>query len=399
MIKIGLFLSATPSMGGAFQYSQTLFEATVSLPRADFKVVVAFTDSCWFRQLEHSSVKLLRVPYYKWTFGAGAIVTLTGFPLTLWRKICTCIDPTAKLLLKEQCDLWLFSSYSFVAYQMPVRSVGVVHDLMHRYERQFPEVSSFGVYTWREKVFKRLCKQTFGILVDSELGRSQLGESYGIDLKRVFVLPFIAPKYLSIDRPKRSLDKKYKLPPKFIFYPAQFWEHKNHLGLIKAVAKIRPQCPDIQLVLLGSKKHPGYKKVNATVNRLGVAENVSFLGHVDEDSLAQIYRRARALIMPTFFGPTNIPPLEAFASGCPVAVSGIYGMPEQVGDAGLFFDPNSIEELSTTIMRLWTNDALCIELSERGNRKAKAWGQPQFNERLKDIIVELLAKNQKDQDC
>jgi len=393
MIKIGLFLSATPSMGGAFQYSQTLFEAIVSLPRDDFKVVVAFTGSCWFRQLRHSRVKLLRVPYYKWTFGAGAIVTLTGFPLTLWRKICTSIDPTAKLLLKEQCDLWLFSSYSFVAYQMPVRSVGVVHDLMHRYERQFPEVSSFGVYTWREKVFKRLCRHTVGILVDSELGRSQLGESYGIDLKRVSVLPFIAPKYLSLDKPKRSLDKKYKLPPKFIFYPAQFWDHKNHLGLIKAVAKIRPQCPDIQLVLLGSKKHRGYKKVNDAVSKLGISEHVSFLGHVDEDSLARIYRRARALIMPTFFGPTNIPPLEAFASGCPVAVSGVYGMPEQVGDAGLLFDPNSIEEIAMIVSRLWTDDMLCEALAKKGIKRAEQWGQPQFNERFKSILMFFLSGN------
>ena len=393
MRKLGLFLSATPSMGGAFQYSQTLFEAVASLPCDDFKVVVAFTDSCWFRQLRHSRVKLLRVPYYKWTFGVGAIVTLTGFPLTLWRKICTCIDPAAKLLLKEQCDLWLFSSYSFVAYQMPVRSVGVVHDLMHRYERQFPEVSSFGIYTWREKVFKRLCRQTVGILVDSELGRSQLGESYGIDLKRVFVLPFIAPKYLSSNRSKRSLDKKVKLPAKFIFYPAQFWEHKNHLGLIKAVARIRSQCPDIHLVLLGSKKHPGYKKVNAIVNKLGVAENVSFLGHVDEDSLAQIYRRARALIMPTFFGPTNIPPLEAFASGCPVAVSGIYGMPEQVGDAGLLFDPTSIEEIAMIVSRLWTDDMLCEALAKKGMKRAEQWGQPQFNERLKSILMFCLSGN------
>jgi len=393
MIKIGLFLSATPSMGGAFQYSQTLFEAIVSLPRDDFKVVVAFTDSCWFRQLRHSRVKLLRVPYYKWTFGAGAIITLTSFPLVLWRKICRYVDPTAKLLLKEQCDLWLFSSYSFVAYQMPVRSVGVVHDLMHRYEKQFPEVSSFGIYTWREKVFKRLCRQTIGILVDSELGRSQLGESYEVDLKKVFVLPFIAPKYLSSNRSKRSLDKKVKLPSKFIFYPAQFWEHKNHLGLIKAVAKIRPQCPDIQLVLLGSKKHRGYKKVNAAVNRLGVAENVSFLGHVDEDSLAQIYRRARALIMPTFFGPTNIPPLEAFASGCPVAVSGIYGMPEQVGDAGLLFDPNSIEEIAMIVSRLWTDDRLCEALAKKGIKRAEYWGQPQFNERFKSILIFCLSGN------
>jgi len=50
------------------------------------------------------------------------------------------------------------------------------------------------------------------------------------------------------------------------------------------------------------------------------------------------------MIMPTFFGPTNIPPLEAIAVGCPVAVSNIYGMPHQLGDAALYFNPTRVEK-------------------------------------------------------
>ena len=51
--------------------------------------------------------------------------------------------------------------------------------------------------------------------------------------------------------------------------------------------------------------------------------------------MISFYKYAVALVMPTFFGPTNIPPLEAFALGCPVITSNIYGIPEQVGDAAL----------------------------------------------------------------
>ena len=101
--------------------------------------------------------------------------------------------------------------------------------------------------------------------------------------------------------------------------------------------------------------------------------------------------------MPTYYGPTNIPPLEAFSVGCPVAISGIYGMPEQVGDAALLFNPDSVDEIASSIRRLWTDDKLCAELSEKGSKKAAQWGQKQFNERLRGIIAGLTVERNKRQ--
>jgi glycosyltransferase involved in cell wall biosynthesis len=94
--------------------------------------------------------------------------------------------------------------------------------------------------------------------------------------------------------------------------------------------------------------------------------------------------------MPTFFGPTNIPPLEAFATECPVAISNAYAMPEQVGDAGLFFDPNSTEQIADAIYKLWTDDNLVEILKQKGIAKNKQWGQKQFSERLEYIIQDVI---------
>jgi len=95
--------------------------------------------------------------------------------------------------------------------------------------------------------------------------------------------------------------------------------------------------------------------------------------------------------MPTFYGPTNIPPLEAFAVGCPVATSGIYGMPEQVGDAALLFNPESVGEIADCIRKLWQDDRLCADLVERGKGRVARWGQPQFNGRLREIVEKIIA--------
>jgi glycosyltransferase involved in cell wall biosynthesis len=90
--------------------------------------------------------------------------------------------------------------------------------------------------------------------------------------------------------------------------------------------------------------------------------------------------------MPTFFGPTNIPPLEAFELGCPVATSRIYGVPEQLGDAALLFDPHSIEEIHDCLVRLWMDNSLCDDLAQRGRERARKWGPEQFAARFRDIV-------------
>jgi glycosyltransferase involved in cell wall biosynthesis len=102
--------------------------------------------------------------------------------------------------------------------------------------------------------------------------------------------------------------------------------------------------------------------------------------------MAPIYQRARALIMPTFFGPTNIPPLEAFSLGCPVAISKIYGMPEQVGNAALLFDPSSETEIAEIMYRLWTDDELCDTLARKGRVRATIWNRSTFQERFEEIL-------------
>lgn len=388
MKKIGLFLEAEPVGGGVFQYSQAVIEAISSLPKDKFCVVVFYTSKSWQRHL--SEYKLITVLVDKGFLGSAIayIWRKFGFPTGMWRKICRYFYHMAKAMINEGCDLWVFPSQDAASYQIPVPALTSIHDLMHRYERQFPEVSAKGEYRLRELHYKNICKWTKGILVDSEVGKRHVMESYSLAAERIHVLPYIAPAYMYSYHNAASFDSRYQLPEKFIFYPAQFWEHKNHNKLIDAVGRLKQDLPDLKLVLVGSKKN-GYESALKTVQEQGLSENIFFLGYVPDTDMPELYRRARALVMPTFFGPTNIPPLEAFVAGCPVAISGIYGIPEQVGDAALLFHPESIGEIAESIKRLWTDDELCAELAEKGRRKAAMWGQKQFNNRLREIIEKI----------
>jgi len=388
MKKIGLFLDSRPSGGGTFQYNQIMLDALDALPAGKFSVVIGYTSAHWLEYMKAYDLKTVFIPSGFWGRALGLGWTLLGLPISWWRKICPFFHPMAKALMRQQCDLWIFPAHDLRSYQFPVPALVSIHDLMFRYERRFPESGSGWEYLNRERSCRNISRWSEGVLVDSETGRQQMAESYHLEMDRIHVLPYIAPKYMRQGKKPPDFDSRYCLPAKFIFYPAQFWEHKNHKKLIMALSYLKGSFPDLKLVLCGAKQN-AYQSVEKLVQELNLTDDVLFLGYVPDADMPELYRRARALIMPTYYGPTNIPPLEAFVAGCPVAISGIYGMTEQVGDAALLFNPDSVEEISDCIRRLWIDDKLCAELAERGKRRALNWDQKQFNERLREIVTEI----------
>lgn len=354
MKRIGLLLSCTPEYGGSFQYSLNMLDAVAGLPQSRYKSVVAYIDPVWdsyiapYAHVEHHQLDLTRT-----------------------------VEPP--------CDLWIFPAQESWDFQKEAPVLTAIHDLMHRYEGHFAEVSADGAYEQREAQYANICRWSRGVLVDSETGCRQVMESYGLSRKNIFILPFVPPLYIHHNASKSDVGEKYALPSKYLFYPAHFWPHKNHEMLIRAIAVLKDELPDIHLVLAGSEKE-GFDSILQLVQHLQVEPYVHFTGYVPDEDMPELYRRARALVMPTSFGPTNIPPLEAFALECPVAISRVYGMPEQVGDAAILFDPYSIEEVTDGIRRLWVDDELCRTLISKGKKRAASWNQKHFNHRVLEII-------------
>jgi glycosyltransferase involved in cell wall biosynthesis len=127
----------------------------------------------------------------------------------------------------------------------------------------------------------------------------------------------------------------------------------------------------MSLVLVGAD-HGNLHHVKATVQRLGLADRVHFPGFIPRDDLIELYRQAFALSYVTFFGPENLPPLEAFAVGCPVIASEVSGAREQLQDAALFVDPASPEQIADAVARLANEAGLREKLTDAGRTIANA---------------------------
>src|SRR5262249_63267 len=148
--------------------------------------------------------------------------------------------------------------------------------------------------------------------------REELQHYYHLDAERILVLPHPTPRFALASDAASDATLPVGVTAPYIFYPAQFWPHKNHVNLILSLAILRQRFGiDMKLVLVGSDKgNRAY--VERIAREAGVSEAVQFPGFVSRGELIALYRNAVALTYLSFCGPENLPPLEAFALGCPV---------------------------------------------------------------------------------
>jgi glycosyltransferase involved in cell wall biosynthesis len=384
---LGLYLGVSPSAGGMFQYAQSLLEALLSLDQR-YVITIAYLDEDWRPVLERFGVTGNALKYTRiGQFMADTIMVL-GLSGPIAKVMGRIFNPIVRQLIGMKCSAWIFPAQDSLSYQVPTQSVGTIHDLMHRYESSFPEVSSRFRYFIREHRFKNIANYCDLILVDSNVGLQHVVESYGVAKEKIYPLPYIAPSYIKVDLERDNFEEFYALPKNFLFYPAQFWPHKNHKRLVDALQIAIKIHPDINLVLSGGLRHQ-FENIRGYVDSLGLAGHVHFVGYVPDQDLRGFYIRARALVMPTFFGPTNIPPLEALASGCPVIISGIYGIEEQLKDAALYFNPLNIADIAQKIVMVWGDNALANDLCSKGLARSSKYGQGDFNELVEEALKKL----------
>ena len=185
----------------------------------------------------------------------------------------------------------------------------------------------------------------------------------------------------------------YGLPERYLFYPAQFWPHKNHTRIVQALGLLK-QEHGLKIPVVFSGSYTGeirertFREVMSLSSKLGLEKELHYLGYLPDEDMSGIYADTVALVMPTFFGPTNIPILEAWAFGCPVLTSDIRGIREQVKHAGILVDPRSVEAIADGIYRLWTDENLASSLADLGRQRLASYTPDDYLQRLVAILEE-----------
>jgi glycosyltransferase involved in cell wall biosynthesis len=408
-MQIGIARSLTYSAsGGIFQYEFVLLKALaeiatrfperlvyISYNPADL-AVLADVGGLSYQGIP--VVSLSKTTVYQQQRPEDYLIQRPATPLPVDPNTVEFNYSAGDALRRNGVDFLLTLSPTVPAFTFRLPFVIPIFDLNHRLQPEFPEVSAFGETNIRDHFYINTCKFATLILVDSEIGKADVLRFYGnlIDEDRVRVLPYYPP----IDRRAvpdpgelARVRAKYNLPSRYFFYPAQFWPHKNHALILEAIKRIADETGEaVPVIFCGAfwnyTMAHHFKDVMALALKLGIADRVRYLGSVPDEDMAALYTLSAGLVMPTFFGPTNIPPLEAWHFGRPVITSDIRGAREQNGDAALLVDPRSPEALAQAMQRIWRDNALSADLVARGKQRLASYSWSVFVDNVIAILTE-----------
>lgn len=291
----------------------------------------------------------------------------------LWRKIKNQTELRKMTLPKsdgtiEKSGIEIMHFTKQDSFATNVNSIYHPHDLQHLHLPQF-----FSDYTRKIREFRlrALCQQARMVAVASSWVKEDIVTQYGIPDEKVRVVPlapiitssaFISAEYMV------ETKIKFGLPEEFIFYPAQTYKHKNHIGLLIALAILRDRYGlTIPLVSTGQITE-FFPIIELKVRELNLSRDVHFLGYITPSELRAVFSLSRGVVIPTLFEAASFPLWEAFQSGVPAACSSITSLPRQALDSALLFDPNKPEKIAEAIDRLWNDNALRKQLVESGRK-------------------------------
>jgi glycosyltransferase involved in cell wall biosynthesis len=168
-------------------------------------------------------------------------------------------------------------------------------------------------------------------------------------------------------KPLHNLENPQSQP--FFLFVGNVKPHKNLIRLLQAFEKIANQIPH-NLVIVGKKEGFIVSDKAALAYPSALKERILFTGYIDDDQLRQYYAHATALAFPSLYEGFGLPALEAMACGCPVLTSNITALPEVCGDAALYCDPYSVDDIAQQLLRLATDEGLRQELMVKGKTRA-----------------------------
>jgi glycosyltransferase involved in cell wall biosynthesis len=398
-MKIGIFVpEISPDRGGAFTFVETVLAGVADGGAQDSAVVfhygtvgdlAAHFDRARveFHSLAKSAVGRVAKKVWFQTFASRLQGPLHMAAQVVGRSLpYPAGSPLDAAARAHGIDLMWFPTPMYEPVDVPY--VVTIWDLEHRLHPYFPELGAHGEWQARDRASADALRRATYVVTGTTVGRDEIVRFYNVDPDRIRILPHPTPTFaLDAGRgPTPALD--LAVPSPYVLYPAQFWAHKNHVGLLQAIAELRRRGTTVHAALVGSDKgNRAY--VASRAADLGIAEQVHFLGFVERKDLVALYRNATALVYASLCGPENLPPLEAMALGCPVINSDIPGAREQLGDAALLVDTLDPAALADAIVRVMTTPALREQLITAGKARAARYAQAEFGRDMRALVDEF----------
>ena len=318
-MKIGIYLEGSPEMGGGFFQSLKSSLLLLDIEKYKSKIELIITHSKTKEYLQKKKIhnKLFRLTkVYNYLSQLFEI----DYSRELLRKI-KINHPFYNFIKKQKYDLIIFLGPSQMSkFCEEVAFISNIWDLDHKKNSQFPEHNLNNIYEHKEKLFKEIVTRAFKILVPHKSNKNDLINFYKADENKVIVqnfIPMLPTIYNENKHNKelyKNLFKKFNLPLDkiIIFYPAQFWAHKNHKYIIDAAEILKKENNKKYLFIFCGGNKGNFKYIKDLISKKLLGDFVKIHTFLTDDEVISFYLNSHGVIMPTYCGPTNLPIYEAF---------------------------------------------------------------------------------------
>ena len=318
-MKIGIYLEGSPEMGGGFFQSLKASLLLLDIKNNKFEIELIITKK---QAKEYLIKKKIKNRLFKTNIIFKYLSQL--FEINSLRNLFNKIKinhPFYNFIKKYKYDLIIFLGPSQKSkFCKEVGFILNIWDLDHKKNSQFPEHNLDNIYENKEEFFKDIVTRAFKIVVPHQSIKKDLINFYKTPEDKVITQNFI-PMLPTIYKENKLNVAEYKklflnfhLPPtkKIIFYPAQFWAHKNHKYIVD-VAKMLEQKKNEKYIFVfcgGNKGNYNYIKDLISKNKLD--NYIKILTFISDNEVIALYLNSNAVVMPTYCGPTNLPIYESF---------------------------------------------------------------------------------------
>ncbi|MEK7665717.1 MAG: glycosyltransferase family 1 protein [Patescibacteria group bacterium] len=265
-------------------------------------------------------------------------------------------------------------------WNIPLRAktpfVVTIHDLILLEDPNSARATTLGPIRYAikrigyNKVLRHAIEKSKAIITVSDYVKGSILTHFNVQSEKIHVIyegvssKSQLPNYPIVQLPVAS--------PYFL-YVGSAYPHKNLESLLHAFSFFVKKHPNVRLVLVG-KEDKFYKDLKKELQEIDIDENaVIFTGFVPENVLHALYANASLYIFPSRHEGFGLPPLEAMRHGVPVASSNRGPMPEVLGNAAIYFNPDDLEEMVEVMERTQEDEILRDELVKKGNERIKRY--------------------------
>lgn len=275
------------------------------------------------------------------------------------------------VLKKYKADVFV-SADGFCSLRTKVPQCLVVHDLAFLHYPTHLRRSHLSFY---KKYTPKFLKKAASIATVSEFSKKDIIDQYKIDPEKINVV-YNGVKEIFKPLPegvREEMRNKYTGGKEYFLYTGSVHPRKNLMNLIKAFSMFKKRQKSSFKLLIAGRLAWKYESFVESLKSYKYRDDVVMTGYVDDEELAKITASAWAMVYPSLLEGFGVPVVEAMNCKVPVITSAASAMEEIAGDAALYTDPNSVEDIADKMMRIYKDETLRNELIKKGEETGRRY--------------------------